>query len=329
MKIKSLVIALAAVLVSATALAQDPVIEATKMYNEGVVLFKAKNYAEALPILEKTIQAAMDADAMDLVEKAQKLVPTCYFQTGLAQMKSGDTDGALANLNKANEVALLYNNAGVARNAKSAISQVYRVKGANAFNNKDYATAVVDFAKGYEVNPQDTKLALNLAMSYCELKDFENGVKVYTDIIALEKRHSRFAEPAAEAKQALSNYLLVKAQEENTAGNKEAAYATLETLINADPANAANQMHRLQMAAANEDWDNVIAWSELAAAIQATPEAQSDVYYLLAVALDSKNDNAAAVEAYKQVVAGDKLEPATKRAKELQDFIKAEKEAAK
>ena len=329
MKIKSLVIALAAVLVSATALAQDPVIEATKMYNEFVVLFKAKNYAEALPILEKTIQAAMDADAMDLVEKAQKLVPTCYFQTGLAQMKSGDTDGALANLNKANEVALLYNNAGVARNAKSAISQVYRVKGANAFNNKDYATAVVDFAKGYEVNPQDTKLALNLAMSYCELKDFENGVKVYTDIIALEKRHSRFAEPAAEAKQALSNYLLVKAQEENTAGNKEAAYATLETLINADPANAENQMHRLQMAAANEDWDNVIAWSELAAAIQATPEAQSDVYYLLAVALDSKNDNAAAVEAYKQVVAGDKLEPATKRAKELQDFIKAEKEAAK
>ncbi len=329
MKIKSLVIALAAVLVSATALAQDPVIEATKMYNEGVALFKAENYSEALPALEKTITAAMDADAMDLVEKAQKLIPTCHFRIGLALVKSGNTEGALVSLNKANEVALLYNNASVARNAKSAISQVYRVKGANAFNNKDYATAVVDFAKGYEVNPQDTKLALNLAMSYCELKDFENGVKVYTDIIALEKRHSRFAEPAAEAKQALSNYLLVKAQEENTAGNKEAAYATLETLINADPANAENQMHRLQMAAANEDWDNVIAWSELAAAVQATPEAQSDVYYLLAVALDSKNENAAAVEAYKQVVAGDKLEPATKRAKELQDFIKAEKEAAK
>ncbi|MBR1957440.1 MAG: hypothetical protein IKA28_00330, partial [Tidjanibacter sp.] len=212
---------------------------------------------------------------------------------------------------------------------KSAISQVYRVKGANAFNSKDYATAVVDFAKGYEVNPQDTKLALNLAMSYCELKDFENGVKVYTDIIALEKRHSRFAEPAAEAKKALSNYLLVKAQEENAAANKEAAYATLETLINADPMNAENQMHRLQMAAANQDWDNVIAWSDLAAAIQPTPEAQSDVYYLVGVAQDSKNNNTAAIDAYKQVVAGDKVEAATKRIKELQEFIKAEKEAAK
>ena len=329
MKIKSLVIALAAVLVSATALAQDPVNEAKKMYNEGVTLFKAKNYAEALPILEKTVEAAMEADAMEVAEAAQKLLPTSYFQLGLAKMKAGNVDAALVDLNKANDVALLYNNASVARNAKSAISQVYRVKGANAFNNKDYATAVVDFAKGYEVNPQDTKLALNLAMSYCELKDFENGVKVYTDIIALEKRHSRFAEPAAEAKKALSNYLLVKAQEENAAANKEAAYATLETLINADPMNAENQMHRLQMAAANQDWDNVIAWSDLAAAIQPTPEAQSDVYYLVGVAQDSKNNNTAAIDAYKQVVAGDKVEAATKRIKELQEFIKAEKEAAK
>lgn len=329
MKIKSLVIALAAVLVSATALAQDPVNEAKKMYNEGVTLFKAKNYAEALPILEKTVEAAMEADAMEVAEAAQKLIPTSYFQLGLAKMKAGNVDAALVDLNKANDVALLYNNASVARNAKSAISQVYRVKGANAFNNKDYATAVVDFAKGYEVNPQDTKLALNLAMSYCELKDFENGVKVYTDIIALEKRHSRFAEPAAEAKKALSNYLLVKAQEENAATNKEAAYATLETLINADPMNAENQMHRLQMAAANQDWDNVIAWSDLAAAIQPTPEAQSDVYYLVGVAQDSKNNNTAAIDAYKQVVAGDKVEAATKRIKELQEFIKAEKEAAK
>lgn len=329
MKIKSLVIALAAVLVSATALAQDPVNEAKKMYNEGATLFKAKNYAEALPILEKTVDAAMEADAMEVAEAAQKLIPTSYFQLGLAKMKAGDTDAALENLNKAHELALLYNNASVARNAKNAISQVYRVKGATAFNNKDYATAVVDFAKGYEVNPQDTKLALNLAMSYCELKDFENGVKVYTDIIALEKRHSRFAEPAAEAKKALANYLLVKAQEENTAGDKEAAYATLETLVNADPMNDENHMHRLQMAAANQDWDNVIAWSDLAAAVQLTPESQSDVYYLVGVAQDSKNNNTAAIDAYKLVVAGDKVEAATKRIKELEEFIKAEKEAAK
>lgn len=328
MKLKSLVIALAAVLASATALAQDPVTEVNKMWNEAVPLLNAKNYAEALPILEKVVEAALEADAMEIAENAKKYIPTCYFRVGLSQINK-DNEAALANLHKADEVAKLYNNAKVSRDAKSAISKVYKMLGAKSFNDKDYAAAVEVFAKGYEANPQDTDLALFLAKSYCELKDFENGVKVYTGIIALENRHSRFAEPAAKAKAELSNYLLVKAQEEFDAANKEAAYATLETLIGADPMNATNQMYRLQKAAELQDWDNVIAWAELAGAVMATPEQQSDVYYLVAVAYDSKNENQLAVDNYNLVVAGDKLEPAKARAAELVAFIKAEKEAAK
>ena len=62
----------------------------------------------------------------------------------------------------------------------------------------------------------------------------------------------------------------------------------------------------------------------MAAAFQATPEGVSDVYYLLGAAYDSKNLNAEAITAYKQVTAGDKLEVATARAKELDEFIKAQ-----
>ena len=328
MKIKSIIVAVAALFVSASAFAQDPVAEVNKMWNEAVPLLNAKNYAEALPILEKTLDAALEADAMDIAENAQKYIPTCYFRVGLSQINK-DNEAALANLYKADELAKLYNNAKVSRDAKSAISKVYKMLGAKSFNSKDYAAAVEVFAKGYEANPQDTDLALNLAMSYCELKDFANGVRVYTDVIALENRHSKFVEPAAKAKEALSNYLLVKAQEEFTAGDKEAAYTTLETLIGADPMNGANQMYRLQKAAELQDWDNVVAWAELAGAVMATPEEQSEVYYLVAVAYDSKNENQAAVDNYRLVVAGDKVQPATARAAELEAFIKAEKEAAK
>ncbi|MBO7300315.1 MAG: hypothetical protein J6U53_02775 [Tidjanibacter sp.] len=329
MKIKSIIVAATALFVSAVAFAQDPVTEVNKMWNEAVPLLNAKNYAEALPILEKTLEAAFEADAMDVVEKVQKYIPVCYFQNGLSCIKAGDTDAALVNLYKADEVAKLYNDAKTSRNAKSAISRVYKMLGAKSFNSKDYAAAVEVFAKGYEANPQDTDLALNLAMSYCELKDFENGVKVYTDVIALEKRHSKFVEPANKAKEALSNYLLVKAQDEFTAGDKEAAYATLDILINADPMNSANQMYRLQKAAELQDWDNVITWAELAGAVMVTPEQQSEVYYLVAVAYDSKNENQLAVDNYNLVVAGDKLQPAQARAAELVAFIKAEAEAAK
>ena len=329
MKIKSLIVALVALVASTATFAQDATTDVNKLWNEAVPLLNAKNYAEALPILEKTLEAAYDADVIEMVEKVQKYIPTCYFQIGLADMKVRNTDSALANFTKADELAKLYNNAKVSRDAKSALAKLYKMLGAKSFNSKDYAAAVEVFAKGYEANPQDTDLALNLAMSYCELKDFENGVRVYTDVIALENRHSKFAEPAAKAKEALSNYLLVKAQDEFTANDKEAAYATLETLIGADPMNAANQMYRLQKAAELQDWDNVIAWSELALAIMATPEQQSEVYYLVAVSYDSKNENQAAVDSYRLVTAGDKLQPATARAAELVDFMKKEAEAAK
>ena len=88
-------------------------------------------------------------------------------------------------------------------------------------------------------------------------------------------------------------------------------------------------MYRLQKAAELQDWDNVIAWSELALAIMATPEQQSEVYYLVAVSYDSKNENQLAVDNYRLVSAGDKLQPATARAAELVDFMKKEAEAAK
>lgn len=325
MKIKSLIVALAALVVSSTAFAQE---DLTALWNKAAGFVNAKNYAEAVVALEAVVETAYNEDNYEMAEKAQKLIPNCYFRIGLSKVNT-DPNGALVNLHKADEVALLYNDAKTSRSAKSAISKVYKMLGAKSFNSKDYAAAVEVFAKGYEANPQDTELAMHLAMSYCELKDFENGVRVYTDIIALENRHSKFAEPAAKAKAELSNYLLVKAQEEFGAANKEAAYATLETLIGADPMNATNQMYRLQKAAELQDWDNVLAWGELAGAIMATPEQQSDVYYLMAVAYDSKNENQAAVDSYRLVVAGDKVEPAKARLVELEAFIKAEKEAAK
>lgn len=322
--IKSILIAMAAVVLCTTAYAQDPLNDLKKTYNEAVALLQAKNYAEALPILEKTVEDSYNVEADEaftIAEKAQGYIPTCYFRLGLAKVKT-DTDAALANLNKANELAMLYNDAKTSRQAKSAISQVYKVLGAQAFNSKDYAAAVVDFAKGYEANPQDTDLALNLAMAYCELKDFENGVRVYTDVIALGNRHSKFAEPAAEAKERVCTYLLLKAQDENAAGNKDAVYATLDQLINIDNLNQTAHMMRLQVAGANKDWDNLIAFGELAVIAMPTEELQSDANYLIAVAYDSKDDNATAIATYKLVTAGANAETAKNRIAELEALNK-------
>lgn len=328
MKIKSLIVALVALATTATVFAQDPVNEIKKRYNEAAALCRAKNYAEALPALEQLLNDAYDNDVMEVVEGVQKLIPNCYFRIGLSKVNT-DADAALKDFTTASEMALLYNDAKTARNAGSAIAELYRSMGAKSFNEKDYATAAGIFAKGYEANPQNTELALNLAKSYCELKDFENGIKVYTEVIALKDRHSKFADASAEAAKSLSEYLMLKAQDDYAAKNKEAANAALETLVNIDPMNTANQMFRLNLAANNEDWDCILANGEMAAMFMFTPEEQSEVYYLMAFAYDTKNMNEQAIETYKLVTAGDKLEASKTRIKELNEYLKAQAEAAK
>ena len=131
MKIKSLIVALVALVASTATFAQDATTDVNKLWNEAVPLLNAKNYAEALPILEKTLEAAYDADVIEMVEKVQKYIPTCYFQIGLADMKVRNTDSALANFTKADELAKLYNNAKVSRDAKSAIAKLYKMLGAS------------------------------------------------------------------------------------------------------------------------------------------------------------------------------------------------------
>lgn len=329
MKIKAFMVALAALVLSTNTFAQEPSIELNNAYASAMDAISAKNYPEAITILEQVLEMAFNEENAEYVVKAQRYIPICHLNNANAFLKAKDIDGALGAYLKAIDLGNFYGDTKTVRTAKGNVSKIYKSKGAKAFNSKNYASAIEDFSKGYEVNRQDTDLALYLALSYCELKDFENGVKVYTDIIALESRHSKFAKAAATAKEKLSNYLLVKAQEESKKGDKEAAYATLETLVDAVPASFNNQIYRLQTAASNKDWANLVAWGEQAVPFFTTAEQLSDIYYLIGAGYDSLDENEKAIEAYKNVTAGKQAAAAKKRVAELNKFLKEQKEHKK
>lgn len=326
MKIKAFMVALAALVLSTNTFAQDLEIELNNTYAEAMTAIKAKQYDVALTALYKTLDMAFEVENADYVVKAQRYIPVCNLNSGNQKLQAKDLNGALEDYAKAIESGNFYGDTKTVRNAKNRISAIYKSMGAKAYNSKNYASAIEVFAKGYEANRQDTDLALYLAQSYCELKDFENGVRVYTDIINLETRHSKFAKAAANAKSKLSNYLLVKAQEEIKKGDKDAAYATLETLVDAVPANYTNQIFRLNTAATNKDWANLAAWGEEALAhFKGNAEQSSDINYLIAVAYDSMDQNEKAVEAYQRVTAGKQVTAAKKRVVELNKFMKEQK----
>ncbi len=300
----------------ATMSAQATLQDVQAQYNDAAAKIKAKDFVNAIVALDKTVELGLDVpEALDVVQQAQKYLPTCHFQVGLAAAQKGDFTSALASLNKANEMGELYGVSSAARNAKTMLSRVYTMMAAEPFNNKDYAKAAEIFAQGYAANKQDTDLALNLAMSYCELGDLDKGMGVYKEIAALGNVHSRFQPAAASAKEKAAYYLTLKAQELVGAGSNADAYALIDKYIDVDNGNA--QMMRLQAATNAQEWDNVIAWGEATAAAQLTDELKSTAYYLLGAAYDSKDDNAKAIETYEKVVAGDNAEAAKARIAEL------------
>lgn len=296
---------LAAVMLTVNVNAQsyDDVVD---KYNAAAELVGAKKYAEAIPALEAVVKDGQEVggDAAEIVVNAQKLIPACYLRLGGAAAQQQNWDQAIENLSKAAELGELYGDINTARNANNMVSKVYSAAAADAFNNKDYAKAVEIFAKGYEANPTDTDLALNLAMSYGELGDLENAAKIYGEVIELEDRHSKYKEPAATAREKLGYYMSLEVQKAIEAKDMDKAYGLMENILASNPDNALVGMMMIQTANNNKNWDKLITYGEKAAEAQDTPELKSNAYFLLGVAYQNKNNNAKAVENYRKVTAG-------------------------
>ena len=296
----------AAAIFAATGLSAQTVSEVNTKFNEAAALIQAKDFGAAIPVLEQTIEMGLNAgpDASATVQQAQKLLPTCYFQYGLSLCKESRFDEALTVLDSAMQYAELFQDVKVLGNSRKLISQTYTVMGADAFNNQQWDKAIEIFSKGYEANPTDTDLALFLAESYAASGDYENGMKIYKDIVELESRHSRYKEPADAAREKMAYYQMLRAAEADEAGNADEVYEILGEVLAIDPTNPAASLMRIQVATNNQDWAHVIEWGEAAAAAQPDPADMSDIYFMLGAAYQNSENKDAAVATYRKVTEG-------------------------
>ena len=174
-----------------------------------------------------------------------------------------------------------------------------------------------EFAKGYEANPQNTDLALNLAMSYCELGQFDKGMEVYRNVAAMNP--SRYADAIAKAKEMMAFYTINQVAKFQAEGNNDAVIEMAEKMLAEDPASALAEKIRLQAYNGKKEYDKVIELGETAAMAQTSEEEKSDVYFLVGAAYNAKynaggNKDAAlkdkAISYLNKVVAGNSVEAA-------------------
>ncbi len=317
-RIKIAIAAMAVIVLGSASVAAQDLNDVIEKYNAAADLYAGKNYIEAIPALEEVVALGLKLgpDATEMVQNAQKYIPGAYFRLGGAYIQAGDFDNAIENFTKAAELGELYGDLTTSRNATGWISRAYNAKGADAFNSKDYKTAIEIFKSGYEANPTDTDLALNLAKSYGEDGQNEQAYEVYTQIIGLT--HSKYADAVAQAKEEFAVYVITEANEANAANDTDRAYAILDAFLEVVPEHPAANLVYIQIATNKKDWNKVIDKGEAAAEAQTDEELKSNAYFLLGAAYQNKENKAKAIENYRKVTTGPNLNSAKAQISALQ-----------
>lgn len=314
MKRIKLTLALAALMLGGAVAAQTTA-DVTAKYNEAAQLLSEKKFQEAAAAFEDVVKLgeAVGADAEETVENAKKVLPTVCYNAGMLSAKNGQYDQAIALLDKAAQ----YGDPMMQTKATKMSANVYMVMGNEEFNNKAYEKAIALYEKGYAEDPNNTKLALNLARSQAELGQLDKAAGTYQALIDLGKTHSKYQADAATAKTELANYLLVAAVEAAKANNVADVNKYVDMVIASDSTNATAQLLRVQTANNAKQYDLVIEYGDVAAETQTDPALKSDAYFLLGSAYENKGNKAKAIEAYKKVTAGKNVAAAQAQAKAL------------
>lgn len=307
---RKLIVSVLALTATMTLSAQD----LSAIFNEGASAFQSKDFAGAAAKFEEII--SLDADGTDdVTAKAKQYLPICYQNMGQAAAIKQNLDEAATHLKKAAELAEQFGDNSRMNKANAILVKVYQAQGTPAYNNKDYATAAAIFAKGYDLNPRNTEIALHLAASYCELGDYVKGMEVYENIAAMNP--DKYAEAVAKAQEMMDFYTRNQVAKMQAANDFDGMIAMAEEMLAKNPASPLAQSVQVQAYNGKKDYAKVIELGEAAAEAQTTPEAQSQVYFLLGNAYNTKDMKPQAIAAFKKVTAGPNAENAKAAVAEL------------
>lgn len=316
---KKLLISVFALLAAVSLSAQD----LQTIYNEAGAAYNAKDFKTAATKFEQVIeQGADNEDVAALVTTAKSTLPKCYFRLGGAAAMAKNYDEALTNFVMSSELASLYGDSKQENQSNIWIARVYQAQGGDAFNNKDYAKAAEVFAKGYEYDVNNMDLALNLAMSYCEvfmntgdMSMYEKGMDIFEDVAG--RTNPKYAAAAEKAKENIALYTNNMVAKLQLAKDFDGIISAADALLAKNSANALAHKVRLQAYDSKKDYNKVIELGQAAADVQTDDEDKSLMYYIIGTAYNAKEMKPQAISAFKQVTAGAPVANAKKAIAEL------------
>ena len=276
------------------------------LFSQGLGNAKAGNFTEAIAQFQEVIDASWDIEEPDANQQkaitgSKKFIVTCYNKLGVAAFNAKNYDEAIENFTMAADAAEMFDNVVDMNKNRTYVGQMYQAKGADAFNSEDYATAIAVFSKGYEADPRNTEMALNLAESYFKSDMYQEGMKICTKISQLNAE--KFGEAIAAAQAKMDMYTNNQVAKLQMANDYDGIIAMAEQLD--DAAMAAKIT--MQAYYGKKDFNKMIELATAALEAQVTDEGRSDINYLLGVAYNEKEMFDQAIAAMKNVTTGNNV----------------------
>lgn len=178
---KKIIIAIAAMVMTAGFVSAQDMAQATELYNNGATAISMENWTEALDCFQKALEMGntIGEEAQELVANCKKAIPGVSLQIAKDLIKAEKYDEAAAKLDAAAKIAQEYENAEVAEEAKELVPKMWLQKGADALKLKDFASAADGFAKSYAIDTTTGKTALYLGQALGQLGKTEEAVEAF------------------------------------------------------------------------------------------------------------------------------------------------------
>jgi tetratricopeptide (TPR) repeat protein len=286
---------LAIVMFSAVSLNAQDVAAATELFNSGVTASNAKNYTLAIDNFNKALKMAegLGEEGASIVKDSKDLIPKLYLYSGQDLAAAKKADESIVQLNKAVEVAKLYGNADVEKEATALIPKVLEADAVDYLNNGMFPEAIEAYKKVIALNPNNGEAYLGMGVAESKLNNETGAIEDFSKAIELGDKEN--------APKQIANIYLKKA---SAAYSVKGWAAVLENAKKANTYSESSTALKLAgLAATNlKKYDDAITSLNAYLAAEPTAKDRDNMYYYLAGAYEAKANVAKACEFYKKII---------------------------
>ncbi len=294
----------------ATGIFAQTLVEAGEKYNAANEKYKAKDYAGAVQLYQEALSMCKEigGSAADLQTNVEKQLTNAYFRNGLTLYKKKKFDKSIEQLEKAKKIASETGNSSIEKKAVIYIARVYSTKGNVLVKQKKIDEAFAQYDKALAIKPNCINAYLGKALAYKEKDDMTQMMSSVDKVLELGASNPKAAKKVAKAKRLA--FLTLKSRGASEL-QKEHPSKAIQFLSNAQKYGKSDADIYYYTALADlklKKWDEAITSAKKA--LEFNSDEKSDIYFTLAEAYAGKGDTANACKYYKLVKKGANVEAA-------------------